>query len=132
MKKIVINNCYGGFGLSVKAFKLYLERKEIKVEHIEEGIAYTIPKEEYERLCEECWAKNQNYREINNKGYCILDDDIARDDPVLVKIVEELKEEANGMCAELVVEEVDDDTFVSIEEYDGLEHLEYQGDRRHY
>lgn len=33
MRKIVINNCHGGFGLSEKALELYKERMNIKVKN---------------------------------------------------------------------------------------------------
>jgi hypothetical protein len=47
--------------------------------------------------------------------------DIPRDDPVLIQIIEELDEEANGMYAELDVVEIPDDVNWYVEEYDGLE-----------
>jgi hypothetical protein len=47
--------------------------------------------------------------------------DIARDDPYLVKVVEELGEAANGKYADLKVVEVPGDVEWQIAEYDGLE-----------
>jgi hypothetical protein len=51
----------------------------------------------------------------------IRDLDIPRDDPVLVKLVEELGDEAGNLFAELRVVEIPDDVNWYIEEYDGLE-----------
>jgi hypothetical protein len=47
--------------------------------------------------------------------------DVARDDPYLIKIVRDLKEQANGSCAELKIVEVPPDVEWQIEEYDGNE-----------
>ena len=80
--KVVINKCFGGFGLSKVAEGLYLEATEK-----EEVLAWEIP----------------------------------RDDPVLVRIVEELGKKSWGIYAELKVVEVPDDVEWFIEDYDGIE-----------
>jgi hypothetical protein len=49
------------------------------------------------------------------------DRDLARDDSLLVQVVEELGDLANGRHAELKVVEVPDDVEWAIEEYDGTE-----------
>ena len=49
--------------------------------------------------------------------------DIARDDPALVKVVEELGQKSWGSCAELKVVEIPDDVKWHVDEYDGLEHV---------
>jgi hypothetical protein len=50
--------------------------------------------------------------------------DVSRTDPILVQVVEELGEDANGMCAELLIYDLPTGTKYRIEEYDGLEHIE--------
>jgi len=80
--KIVINACYGGFGLSKEALALFNERA---------GTVIT-----YER-------------------------EIERNNPILVEIVEQLGEAADGEFAELKVVEIPDDVQWQIEEYDGNE-----------
>lgn len=80
--KIIINTCYGGFGLSKEALALFNERS---------GTTIT-----YER-------------------------DIERNNPILVEIVEQLGESADGGHAELKVVEIPDDVQWQIEEYDGNE-----------
>ena len=80
--KIVINTCYGSFGLSKEALALYNERT---------GTVGTY------------------------------DIEIKRNDPILVEIVEQLGESANGRFAELKVVEIPDDVVWGIEEYDGHE-----------
>jgi len=49
------------------------------------------------------------------------DIEIKRNDPILVEIVEQLGESANGRFAELKVVEIPDDVVWGIEEYDGAE-----------
>ena len=47
--------------------------------------------------------------------------DIKRDAPILVEIVEQLGEDANGDFAELKIVEIPDDVQWGIQEYDGNE-----------
>lgn len=47
--------------------------------------------------------------------------EIARDNPVLIRIVEEMGNAANGRYSELKIVEIPDDVNWYIEEYDGLE-----------
>ena len=47
--------------------------------------------------------------------------DIERTDPILVQVVEELGERANGMCARLYIADVPAGTKYRIDEYDGSE-----------
>ena len=80
--KIIINTCYGGFGLSKEALALFNERS---------GTVNTY------------------------------DPGIPRNNPILVEIVEQLGEAADGRFAELKVVEIPDDVQWQIEEYDGNE-----------
>jgi hypothetical protein len=82
--KIVINKCYGGFGLSEMAEALYKERKGI-----------TDPDWHYF--------------------------DIARDDPVLIELIEQHGDAINGRYADLRIVEIPDGVEWQIEEYDGNE-----------
>ena len=49
------------------------------------------------------------------------DREIARDDPVLVKVVQELGDRAGGKYADLRVVEIPGDVDWQIDEYDGAE-----------
>jgi hypothetical protein len=51
----------------------------------------------------------------------IYDGDIERTDPVLVQVVEELGDKANGDCAELCIAELSAGTLYRIDDYDGFE-----------
>ena len=83
--KVVINVCYGGFGLSEKAYK-----------------AMGIPWDGY--------------------GYQ-FGDDSKRSDERLIKVVEELGEEANGFAAKLKIVELPDGIGFEIDDYDGMESI---------
>jgi hypothetical protein len=83
--KVLINRCYGGFGVSNEALKLFNERSEKKVQY---------------------------QFELRNQ---------FRDDPILINIVEELGDRANGSCSKLVVASFPDEYDYWIEDYDGIE-----------
>jgi hypothetical protein len=84
--KVVINICYGGFGLTYGAYARYLE------------------------------LTNQKASDISKR-------DIARNDPALIQVVEEMGEAANDLCAELKIVEIPEDVDWYIEDYDGNEHI---------
>lgn len=92
--KIVINRCYGGFGLSKKATEMYAEKKGIT----DLGT----------------WQHDAFYTNF----YCR---DIYRGDPVLIEVVETLGKDANGQHADLRIVEIPDDVNWKIEDYDGCE-----------
>ena len=46
-----------------------------------------------------------------------------RTDPLLIRVIEELGDMANGRCAKLKVVEIPDGTDYIIDEYDGNEHI---------
>jgi len=50
--------------------------------------------------------------------------DIERHDPILIQVVEELGEKADGACADLNIVEIDDNDEYYIDEYDGMESIE--------
>lgn len=95
MPKVVINSCFGGFGLSVAAIDLYHEKKEL---------VYRENGKDYDKFDFE-------------------EDYIERDDPVLVQVVEELGKKANDSCSSLRIVDVPDDVKWHIEDYDGMEHV---------
>jgi len=110
MTKVVINGCYGGFGLSRKAT---LRIRELKADPKFGGPC--IIGDVYEAT-DTRPAKSVD-RDFGIGGH----DDMARDDTILVKVVEELGEKANGEYAKLKIVEVPNDVTWHIEEYDGIE-----------
>lgn len=134
--KIVINTCYGGFGLSFAGLKRYYEIKfpERKLYFYKRDFStntYTkVSEGEYAIFYTDIFDKDfGNTFRAND-----IDDDVFNDhfvsmrnfkrtDPILVQVVEELGNKANGECAELSVVEFSDNKY-RICEYDGLEWIE--------
>lgn len=121
MPKVVYNACYGGFGLSKEAVLRYAELKGIKLyEYVDPKFGNMgfhmwtkVPQEEYDKMT----------REEQNKVW-FNDSDIERTDPILVQVVEELGDKANGRCAKLAVQDLPKGTMYRIDEYDGYESVE--------
>ncbi|HEY5561968.1 MAG TPA: hypothetical protein VIK72_09495 [Clostridiaceae bacterium] len=133
--KVVINKCFGGFGLSLKGQKRLgeLQGKEIyfykqtkysfkegideyqKVNDLEERSLFThaVTKDFGEFITSE--ELNEFYYNNNN---------LKRNDEDLIKVVKELKAEVNGQCANLKIVEIPDGIEYEISDYDGMESVE--------
>lgn len=131
--KVVINKCYGGFGLSEKAYEKLIEwgvpvRGYIKEPRNPNTGLYDIriPENEGEIIFD---RKLENDSKINKAMESLTGRywdtwiDKNRSHPLLIKVVEELGEEASSRFSELKVVEIPDGTEYTIEEYDGLEHI---------
>lgn len=97
MYKVVINSCYGGFGLSEEANDLlhskYPDMLEVFDDYEGGEIKY-------------------------------LKHEIERHDKRLIEVIEELGvEKSSGMCAKLYIEEIGTPMY-RISEYDGFEDIE--------
>lgn len=101
MVKVVINRCYGGFGLSFEACKLIAERK-----------GWTLATDDYDR---------EYFIPELGKDQRLDPYDLERNDPILVAVVEELGEDADGYGAELKVVNIPEDIKWHIHDYDGME-----------
>jgi hypothetical protein len=108
MTKVVINKCFGGFGLSPQATQRYLELK---------GKKSTIKKDEYGRPAV-----------YLDDGSVYYDNYLDRADPTLDQVVEELGKEASDSFSHLCVVEIGEGVRYRIEEYDGNESIEYADD----
>ncbi len=126
-KKLIINACHGGFGLSHEAILKYAEIKGITLyPDLEYGLYhyYKVPKAEYQKAMEESLINCGSYKEVNSRDLYFSDRDIARDDPILIQLVEEMGEKVNGRFAELKIVEIPADVNWEITEYDGYESAE--------
>jgi hypothetical protein len=134
--KVVINRCYGGFGLSHEAVMRYFEIKGITVYPEQDSSigswkfwTYWLVKPEdriESKEGEAFYAMSMEDRRAYNKAHSeqtVYPREIERHDPVLVQVVEEMGDKANGAHAELKVVQIPDDVNYIIEEYDGLEHI---------
>ncbi len=134
--KVVINSCFGGFGLSGEAMKrlIALEwpgvEKHTQAEYFGEDIGRAMS-DLNNREVAEAEDIGDGYKQTRFVGYLLKDgmvyhysrDDEYRNHPALVRVVEELGDRANGRCAELRVVEVPDGADWEIDEYDGNEHI---------
>ena len=135
--KLVINTCYGGFHLSPKALKRYLELKG------KNAYFYQQTKYEYRNGINE-FTRIYNIDSINGDLFikCTTIDyekvtntyqsrhfeerSIPRNDKHLIQVVEELGEEANTTVSRLTIVEIENGRWYKINEYDGYESIEYR------
>jgi hypothetical protein len=117
--KVVINACYGGFGLSDAAYEALIGRGWTVTTYGADG--HVIDKEAgLVRHEDESWLHmtGTHYSLVGSRSNNNL-----RSNPDLVAVVEELKADANGMHAKLRVVEIPFDSADGweINEYDGYE-----------
>jgi hypothetical protein len=106
VRRVVINCEYGGFGISRAAELAYLERTGTTYTFQDrEDRAATLSKGQYIMVNDQYWDGRK----------------IKRDDPVLVSIVQEMGEAADGDFASLKVVQLPADVDWTIAEYDGQE-----------
>ncbi len=97
--KVVINGCFGGFGVSELGARWLLEN----------GAS----------------SSKVSFRRHGPDVYVTCD--LERHDPLLVRMVETLGKDANGRHAKLCVRELEQPLY-RIDEYDGSESVEEPGD----
>lgn len=130
MKEVIINSCYGGFGLSPKAIKRYLELKgkecfvylnNVKLETDEkiEKNKNRMFLEYYTKDFGEIVAYDENIKEFRFSIY-----DLDREDKDLIRVIKELGVKADGTFSKLKIIEIPEDIEYTIEEYDGIESIE--------
>lgn len=97
--KIVINRCFGGYGLSKEAVEYMAARGN-----------------EEAKACLEANRTNASAFGFNSYS---MDED--RTSPILIEAVEALGDRASGYLAQLEIIEIPDDVDYYIHEYDGME-----------
>ena len=129
--KIIINKCYGGFGLSIAAQNLYAEKSGFKL--------WFYKQKEYKHQGgKDLYVRDDGMGSYNHAVKKDLGDsceklpaneywyygDIGRADPLLVEVVEEIGEEkASGDLAKLRIVEIPDGIEYEIDDYDGMESI---------
>ena len=124
--KVVVNRCYGGFGLSEEAETEFLRRKGITAYHYSPKKGYnmrqvmSVPESKFRELQKQ--FKN-NPKELNHYYlYDKVSSCMPRNDADLIAVVESMgSEKASGDYAELRIVEIPDDIEWEIDEYDGME-----------
>lgn len=146
MRKIVLNQCYGCFELSFEAQQLYAKYANIELyrytqsnfSHSDDLIRLVKkPKKSKDISCfiflidlgDDLVIEPRKFNFIQNMLWC--PDDIPRDDPNLVRVVEELGDEANTERSQLEIYSIPWDAKFTIHELEegegcnrGWEHLE--------
>ena len=128
VQRIVINKCFGGFGLSIEAQKLINKfgcpHSEIKTEQEYFGDSMKDFDIEHYGSVENAHKQHAELCEIPfSKGKLICDDHDrnARNCPVLIKVVEKMGKKSWGKHAELKIVKIPNGVEYEIEEYDGSE-----------
>lgn len=106
MTKVIYSNCFGGFGLSNEAIRMYLKLK---------GIEFREKNESFGNLFE--------YDEDGKVEYFSVYD-LDRADPILIQVVETLGAKANSRFSDLKIIDLPPGTKYRIQEYDGNEWVE--------
>lgn len=137
--KVIINKCYGGFGISPKALLELIKRGAGCVEKLTLYKFYcgNTKREDCKEYIEkqkssflpfiEGYDSHHMFTALQKDGYIYhleskYESD-TRTDPILIQVVEELGEEANSPYAELKIVEIPDDIDWEIDEYDGRESI---------
>lgn len=129
--KIILNKCFGGFGLSKDAYELYAEKKGIKVyeyyQDYKKGIDYFIKGNN--SICKFYFTKDFGEEvKLNNEEYSKYSLYLSsenRTDKVLIEVVEELGQKASDGFSDLQIIEIPDNSFYKIDDYDGIETIYY-------
>ena len=130
MRKILLNKCYGGFGVSRKAYELYAKKKGLDL------FIYKLEIEDNNLIYKKTNNDSSLYTTYTNKdlGDVVADitkedmlylDDSYREDETLIEVVEELGAEANSKFSSLVIVKVPENVAKDyvIDDYDGIETL---------
>ena len=106
MTDVVINDDFGGFGLSNQAIERLFELKNWKLIKQDRDTGVTF------------------YYKESIDNYNLFDEyALPRDDSDLVQVVKELGEKANNRFSSLKIVNIPDDVKWHINEYDGKEHI---------
>ena len=106
--KIVINKKYGDFILSEEAVLFYGDKKGLNIIAKQDQVIKTII---------------HYYLDEKKDGNQFGEWEIERTDPILVEVVEQLGDLANGRYSKLKIVEVPDDVKWYIHDYDGVEEV---------
>lgn len=138
--KVVINKCFGGFGLSEAAYEQLIAwgvpvRKYVEQERDpESGLFKPQPLNDGEVIFDreltppgedtfnDHYHKYKGHTGIVSRYWDCWTRE-TRNHPLVVRVVEELGALASGACAELAVVTVPDGVEWEIAEYDGNEHI---------
>ena len=130
MKKVILNKCFGGFGVSKEAYELYAKKKGISIfrytQEDSRNKIYIYANDDNTSLnfyFTKDFGNNVYISSEDFKKYNLFLDEDFRDDKTLIEVIEELGEKANSMYSDLKIAEIPDDLDYVIDNYDGIETL---------
>lgn len=131
--EVVINRCFGGFGLSREAAVALIERDSEVIEIMDEADYFGEKGFQGDRtpgpdgFYQSQWSESVLMKDGKVfRPRIDMGSDEYRSHPDLVAVVRELGERASAALAELHIVQIPDGTKFVIEEYDGLEHVAEQ------
>lgn len=110
--KIVINDCIGGFGLSDEAIELYLTKSGQTPFYKQEYNGFNM-------YSSEPFVKDGKVYITDGKIF--QEHNLARNDPILIEVIEQLGKKADGEHAELKIVDIPDDVKWEITQHGGNE-----------
>lgn len=136
--KVAVNRCFGGFGLSTEAVIRLVERGSAFLDVHEESAYYgsDVGSDFYNKYSapsvrtahRDGYATTPMLHDIlhkDGKVYSFMDSNPkARACPVLISVIEEMGEAANGRHAKIEIVEIPDGIEWEIDEYDGSETID--------
>jgi|SRR5699024_2908851 len=135
-KKVVINKCFGGFGLSLKALDLLADLKghgklfhylkvygelyfrKITAEEADKDFGLSLDLYTFTKDVGDSFPGDDLYSHFEKHKYS---PEIERHDRELIKVIETLGSDAAGKFSRLEIVEIPKEVDYQIEEYDGNE-----------
>ena len=132
--KIVINRCFGGFGISEAGYAKLIEwgvpvKKYTEQTRDESGLYKPMPENQGEIIFDRLLTPEKERDSLHSSMMRLAGRywetwlSEKRSHPLLVRLVEELGEAADGNHAKLKVVEIPDGVEWEIDEYDGSEKI---------
>ena len=115
MKKIVINRCFGGFGLSQEAL--------IELSNLDARLVYQPTTDFLMEYMKDGFALELAVEDLRDGKLLRIDGAVSRENSKLIEVVEKLGSRASCYYSELKIVEIPDDVEYTIEEYDGVERV---------
>lgn len=129
--KVAYNGCYGGFSLSPKALTEFARLKGVNLTWYKQTGYRHQGNEEYIKVSgcvEESFDLTASSKDLGDKITSVPNEsfywpnfDDLRSDSDLIYVIEQMGDEANGLCSNLKIADIPDGADYEITYYDGME-----------